>query len=130
MPSVLKVLSENIDSEYPQKIFEIGRDFKLDEKGETRIREIEKLAVAITPGNFTELKQILEYSAKMLDIEFKISEVEKEGFIEGRTGKILFEDKEIGYLGEVHPSLLKAFHLKMNLCYLELELEQIFEKLG
>jgi len=126
-PSILKVLSENLDSEYPQKIFEIGTCFEKDDSKETGIKETDKLAIALTPGNFTELKQILEYLAKMLDINLRIEEAENEKFISGRVGKIIFSGKEIGLLGEIHPSLLKSFHLKMPLVYLEMNLEEIFD---
>jgi len=153
MPSILKVLGENIDNEYPQKIFEIGDCFNKDESQETGtsklhrtksnfdgvqnlpemgnsgINETNKLAIALTPGNFTELKQILDYLARMLNLGFSIEETEKSGFIEGRVGKIIFNKKDSGLLGEIHPSLLKSWHLKMPLVYLELDLSEIFEKL-
>ena len=125
----LKVLSENVDAEYPQKIFEIGTVFREDKNQESGIKETEHLVIALTPGNFTQLKQVLEYLARMLGIKIKIEEGEKEGFIDGRTGKIIFEEKEIGIIGEVHPSLLKTWHLKMPLACLEMSLEEIFEKI-
>jgi phenylalanyl-tRNA synthetase beta chain len=130
LPSLLKVLSENINKEYPQRIFEIGTCFSRDEKEETGIKEKEKLAIAITPGNFTEIKQIFNYLFKMLDLksELKEKELHKHEFIPGRVGEIIF-DKEIGYLGEVHPSLLKSWNLKMPLSYLEIDLEEIIKKL-
>ena len=136
--STLKVLGENLNSEYPQKIFEIGRTFSSDPEKETAIKENEKLAVALTPGNFTELKQILEYLGRMLDIEFKIQETENEKFIEGRVGEVMLikrnvnkktgsSYKGIGIIGEIHPSALKSFHLKMPLNYLEIDLEDILK---
>ena len=66
---LLKNISNNIDCEYPQKIFEIGKVFNLKDN---LIIEKEKLAIAITPGNFTEAKQILEYFSKMICSEIKI----------------------------------------------------------
>ncbi|MEK6820587.1 MAG: phenylalanine--tRNA ligase subunit beta [Nanoarchaeota archaeon] len=123
--SALKILGENVDAEYPQKIFEIGKCFNKDEKEEAGIKEKDKLVIALTPGNFTELRQVLEYLARMLEIEFKIEETDKEGFIEGRTGKILLDGKNIGVIGEIHPSTLKSWHLKMPLTCLELDLEEI-----
>ncbi len=128
-PSISKILSENIDAEYPQKVFEIGEIFEPNEKEETGIKEKTKLGIAITPGNFTELRQILEYLARMLSIKLEIKEEQKKGFIEGRTGKISYKGEEIGIIGEIHPSLLKNWHLKMPLVYLEIELEKILESL-
>jgi len=69
---LLKTISENIDSEYPQKIFEIGKVFRLKDK----INEKENLAIAITPGNFTEIKQALEYLFRMIDIKIELREPE------------------------------------------------------
>ncbi len=131
LPSILKTLSENIDKEYPQKIFEIGTCFSPDEKQETRLKEKDKLAIALTPSNFTELKQKLNYLFEMLNLknEIKEKQVNELEFIQGRTASILLKNKEIGYFGETHPSLLNSWNLKMPLAYLEINLQHIYEKL-
>ena len=127
---LLKNFSENIDSEYPQKIFEIGRVFEIDEKTK-ELLEYENLAIGITPGNFTEIKQILEYLSKMLDLEIKIEEESKQSnhYIEGRIGKIKLGEKEIGKIGEIHPKILSNWKIKMPVALLEINLEKIFNKL-
>ncbi|MBU1136484.1 MAG: phenylalanine--tRNA ligase subunit beta [Nanoarchaeota archaeon] len=129
LTSMLKILSENIDNEYPQKLFEIGKVFSRNIDNETGIEEKEKLIVSITPGNFTELKQVLEYLEEMLSIKLEIQESENESFIPGRIGKIIFNGKDIGTIGEIKPSLLKSAHLKMPLSLMEIELDDILEKL-
>jgi phenylalanyl-tRNA synthetase beta chain len=123
---LLKILSENIDSIYPQKIFESGTVFELKEK----IIETENLAVAISPGNFTELKQILEYLSRMLGLEIQLKEIEfvPEHFIEGRTAEIALENKKIGFLGEIHPKILRKWKIKMPVALFEINLEEIFKK--
>ena len=93
--------------------------------GNSGIKEKEKLSIALTPSNFTELRQVLEYLGRMLNISLKTEETKQEKFIEGRTGKILKNSKEIGILGEIYPSVLKSFHLKMPLAYLELSLDEL-----
>jgi len=128
--SLLKTLSENTDSEYPQKIFEIGTVFIKDEKQETGIKETENLILGITPGNFTDIKQVLDYLGQMLDTKLTIKQGEAPGLIEGRTGKISYKDKEIGIIGEVHPSLLNTAHLKMPLVLAEIDLELILKDLA
>jgi phenylalanyl-tRNA synthetase beta chain len=124
---LLKNFSDNIDSEYPQKIFEIGSIFELKKE----IEEKERLALAITPGNFTELKQILMYLFKSLGIKLELKETDKfpQHFIEGRTASIIFEDKEIGTIGEVHPKILKNWKIKMPVALFEIDLKDIFKKL-
>ena len=125
---ILKNFSENVDSEYPQKIFETGKVFEIKNE---KIIEKETLAAGITPGNFTEIKQIFEYLSRMLDIEMKLKEPEKtpEHFIEGRCGEIILDDKTIGFLGEIHPKILRNWKTKMPVALFEIELEPIFEKL-
>ncbi len=127
-PYLLKNISENIDSEYPQSIFEIGKVFKLQKE---EINEKENLAVAITPGNFTEIKQALEYFLKMINIEIKIKEPEEFPlhFIEGRVAEIILENKRIGFIGEIHPKILKNWRIKMPVAIFEINLEEFFEKL-
>lgn len=123
--SALKILGENIDSEYPQKIFELGRVFELKEKEETGIEEQENLVISLAPGNFTELKQVLDYLFRMLNLEYKIEEDKSEGFIEGRTGKIIFNNKKIGVIGEIKPEVLKSWKIKMPLACLELNVDEL-----
>jgi phenylalanyl-tRNA synthetase beta chain len=143
---LLKNLSENVDAEYPQAIFELGKVFE-DNK---EIIEKEKLAIAITPGNFTELRQILEYLFKMLGLKIKISEPENSPlhFIEGRVGEIVLandisenggggrgdgggniKETSLGFIGEIHPKILSNWKLKMPATILEISLEEIFKRL-
>ncbi len=126
---LLKILSENIDSEYPQKIFEIGKVFELNNKRE--IIENEKLAIAITPGNFTEIKQIIEYLSKMMNTNINLKEPNDipPHIIEGRIAEINIEEKRIGYIGEIHPKILKNWRIKMPVALLEIDLEEVFRKL-
>ena len=131
----LKILGENIDASYPQKIFEIGRVFektqeieknKNSETQETNILEKENLCIAIAgETNFTEIKQVLEYLGKMLDIKFEIKEAKHPLLIEGRTASIILNDKEIGIFGEVSPYVLKNWHIKMPLVALEMDVEEL-----
>ncbi len=124
---ILKTFSKNVDSEYPQKIFETGKTFQLISN---KVIESEKLAIGICPGNFTDIKQILEYLEKMLNIKFTLKQTDKISphLIEGRTGKIYLKDKEIGEIGEVHPKILKNWKIKMQVSIIEINLHEIFKE--
>ena len=134
---LMKILSENIDAEYPQKIFEIGKVFELNENNkvsgskEILCREKENLGLAISPGNFTEVKQIIEYLSKITHMEINLKETNEfpNYFIDGRNAEIIFEDKKIGFIGEIHPKILKNWRIKMPVALFEISLEEIFEKL-
>ncbi len=125
----LKILSENIDSEYPQKIFKIGKVFGLEDE---KISEEEHLCIAISPGNFTEIKQTLEYVFRMLGLKkpifSELKETEKH-FVDGRTAEIRLGEKPIGTMGEIHPKILSNWKIKMPVSLLEIDIEEVFEKL-
>ncbi len=120
---LLTNLSENVDEEYPQKIFEIGKVFE----NKNNIAEKEKLAIALTPGNFTEIKQVLEYLFGMLDKKIKIEEAKspKNYFINGRTADIILNEKPIGQVGEIHPKILKNWKIKMPVSLFEIDLDDV-----
>ena len=154
---LLKILSENTDSEYPQKIFEIGKVFthetnsregyakerrskiSMFPKGKTvgvlaedeEIFETESLSATISPGNFTEIKKILENFSKMIDVNIKFEEKEDNPpyFVNGRTAEIFLENKRIGFIGEIHPKILKNWKIKMPVALFEISLEEIFGKI-
>ena len=124
---MLKIMSENVDSEYPQRLYEIGKTFVKEDS----IEEKEKLCLATIPGNFTETKQITLYLSKMLGIKLEFKEPEKtpSHLIDGRTAEILIDDKSIGFVGEIHPKILKNWKIKMPIGILEVDLEEIYKKL-
>lgn len=124
----LKVLSENIGSEYPQKIFEIGKIF---DSRNGKIHEKESLCMAISPGNFTEIKQSITYLFKMLNLKnlkFKEPEIPEKCFVNGRTAEILSE-KLIGSIGEIHPKILQNWKIKMPVALLEIDIEDLLGEL-
>jgi phenylalanyl-tRNA synthetase beta chain len=126
---LLKIFSENIDSEYPQKIFETGKVFSMQN---SKTKEEEHLSLAVSPGNFTALKQILAYLSKMLGlkIEFVESEEFPNYFVEGRSAKIKINEKNVGFIGEVHPRILKNWKIKMPVALSEISLEDIFDEIN
>ena len=124
---LLRILSENKDAEYPQKIFEIGETFSKNSAKETGIDEKSHLIIGLAPANATECKQHINYLFKSLNLKYSIKESEKNGLIDGRTADIILNDKIIGYFGEVHPLTLKKVGIKMPLAVAEISLEEIFK---
>jgi len=122
LSSSLNFLSKNKTARFPQKIFEIGNS--IDKNGKDSL----KLCIISchSQANFTEMKQILEYLARMLSIEYKIEEEDKQEFIEGRAGKIIINKENIGYIGEISPKIIENFSLEFPVSCLELDLDKIF----
>lgn len=130
MTNLLQILSENNDSSYPQKIFEMGRVFEKDKKtnSETGVNERERLAVALIDENvdFTEIKKVLDYLFRMLGIEeYSLKVIEDSNYISGRVGAIFIGKKEIGRIGEISPRVLKNWKIKLPVSALELDLDEI-----
>ena len=132
--SSLKILSQNKDVEYPQRIFEIGTTFELDKenKTETGIKEPEKLCIALAnnTSNFTEIKQVWDYLARMLGKEYTLDIPQKESLttqflIEGRCAEIKVNNKVIGHLGEIKPQILGNIRIKVPIAALELDIEEL-----
>jgi phenylalanyl-tRNA synthetase beta chain len=123
----INILSQNSDVQYPQKIFELGKVFENDEKSETGIKETEKLCISLCyeKANFTEIKQILDYLIRMLDKEYEIKPIDNTSFIEGRCGAIIINNKEIGIIGEINPTVLKNNKIKMPVASLEINIEEL-----
>ncbi|MEK6858403.1 MAG: phenylalanine--tRNA ligase subunit beta [Nanoarchaeota archaeon] len=125
---LLRTLAANRDVEYPQHVYEIGTIFYPNAHQDTGIEETEHLVIGITPGNFTKAKQILDYFMRMQGIEYTLKEADVPGLIAGRTGHILINDEVIGHIGEVHPTTLRAWKLKMPLAIIEIKLEPFLKE--
>ncbi len=126
---LLRIIAENKNAEYPQKLFEIGRVFALNNQKETAVGEKDNLIIALTPSNFTECKQHLDYLFSSIQCEYTLKEVSYPNMIDGRTGAIIVNNKTIGYIGEVHPNCLKSAGAKMPLAVAEISLEEIYKLL-
>ena len=126
----LNNIKENLDAEYPQRIFELGRVFSRDSQQETGIKESERLSIILADPktNFTEMKQIIEYILRMLgkkkeDFSMQSADAESPYFLEGRCAKLMVNNKIIGMFGEIKPQMLENLSVKMPISALEIDLE-------
>lgn len=125
IPILIEFLSKNKHVEYPQNIFEQGT---VTIKKEGKIIDYERIAVLSISekADYTKIKQTLDFLMRMLDIEYKIEETKHESFITGRVGRILVNDKKIGYIGEINPKIIYNFNLEMPVIGFELNLSELF----
>ena len=67
----------------------------------------------------------------MLDLKVELKETEEHPnyFVDGRVAEILIESKSAGYIGEIHPKILKKWKIKMPVSLFEIDLDDVFEKL-
>jgi phenylalanyl-tRNA synthetase beta chain len=125
LPSALEFLSQNTKKEFPQRIFEIGECYSIQEQ---KTKNNMLAALTHKNANFTEIKQVLDYLAGNLGVQHKILAISHESFIEGRTGRIIIDGKNAGIIGEINPKVLSAWNIEMPVAVLELQLDIIPKK--
>jgi len=121
LPSLMDVLKNNKQYEYPQKIFEAGTVFTPE--------EITNLGMLICnpTTTYTEARQILDALLTSLNLEGVVKACEHESFIPGRVGKVFVRGKEIAFIGELHPEVLNNFSLENPVVGFELNLTDLFK---
>lgn len=127
LPSLMEFLSCNLHIEYPQRIFELGPVTVLDEKTETRTRDEDTLAVAVShaSASFTEMKSALDALFMNLGLQWQIKETKHPSFVEGRVGTAIIDKTEVGTLGEIHPKVLENWTLENPVAAFELNMNKI-----
>ncbi|MCX6742033.1 MAG: phenylalanine--tRNA ligase subunit beta [Candidatus Pacearchaeota archaeon] len=138
MPSLLNFLSQNTTKIMPQKIFEIGKSFEVDNLESNKTKEKTKVAFAISEAraNFTQIKQVLDYLADLLGVKYSLKQLNHGSFISGRCAEIIILEKDIkgrnaervlGIIGEVNPKVLSNWKIKMPVAAMELDFDLIKE---
>jgi phenylalanyl-tRNA synthetase beta chain len=124
LPSLMDFFSNNQHISYPQKIFEIGDVVLIDNKMETRTRNVRKLAVAIADSHiaYNDIAVVLGALLKKLNVKYKLRKCKHKTFIDGRVADILIKNKPLGFIGEVHPLVLKIWKLEMPIVAFEIDL--------
>jgi phenylalanyl-tRNA synthetase beta chain len=125
IPSLMQSLSGNVHEEYPQKLFEIGKVFKKKDV----IHEYYSVGavVAHAEADYTEAKSVLQALMELCFGKSVTTVPAKDPtFIEGRTAQIIIDDSIIGVIGEVSPSVVENFKLRMPVSAFEINLSLLF----
>ncbi len=110
IPSLLTNLMVSAKERMPQKIFEVGKVFKV-ENG--KVVEQDRLAFvsAHSKANFSEAKSTIE-AILMHRKGWTIEKHTDALFIEGRCAKAVANGAEIAVFGEIHPRVLSNFKIE------------------
>jgi phenylalanyl-tRNA synthetase beta chain len=127
LSSLVNNLSYNVHEDYPQKVFEIGKIFSFKNK----IVEKWNLGVLIASNNsnYTEVKSIAESIFK-INFDKNLITIRNDNnnlFLKGRCADIIYENKTIGFIGEVTPDLITKFNLHVPLSAFELNLSPLLK---
>jgi len=121
LPSLLEILSKNRHNELPQQIYEVGDVVKF-ENGEARQKTMLAGVKIDARAGFTECKSIVEAILRNLGYKLDVEEKKHPSFIEGRCASIILNGNEIGYFGEVKPSVISNFDLEYPVIAFEIDL--------
>lgn len=129
-PSLMQILSRSTNKEYPQNIFEIGTVFKKDLKEETNVKESCKVAVALcdAEADFTKIKQVFDALMDALNLKYESEEIEHPSLISGRAAFMIINNKDVAFMGELHPQVITNFGIEMPISILELNLTEILDE--
>ncbi len=127
LPGLLNILSKNAHVELPHRIFEIGDVIVLDKLSETKTRNNTNLAALISDYSvgYEDIQAVLYAILRNLKIRFEIERTSHSSFIEGRTAKILVNNKEMGIVGEVHPEVLENFKIENPVAAFEISVQEL-----
>lgn len=133
--SMLKNVSFNLNNGSKNiEIFEIGKIYSENRE------EFDRIAIALSGQidkslwndkeelDFFNLKGIIESLSQSLNWDISFSKGTKEEFHPGKFANILHNDKEVGFMGEIHPLTLKKFGIKKRVYLLEMNILQNIDR--
>ncbi|MDP9197582.1 MAG: phenylalanine--tRNA ligase subunit beta, partial [Thermoproteota archaeon] len=124
LPSLLRSLSHNIHEEYPQRLFEIGKVFSSDEDAVERWSLCS--VIAHDEADYTEAKSIVQTLMGVgLGKELEALSAIIPTYIEGRGAYLYVADTKVGVIGEISPSIIENFKIRVPVAAFEIDLTKL-----
>jgi phenylalanyl-tRNA synthetase beta chain len=130
IPSMMMTLSKNIHEKYPQKLFEIGKTFQIED---SRLKEEWSLGVVMAHNDtdYTEIKSVLESLIKYcFNKSVKTPKTNLKHYLEGHSAKILYDENDIGDIGEIYPQVIETFKLRTLVSVFQINLNLLVNMLN
>ena len=123
LPGLLENLSRNIHEAYPQKMFETGTVFTIDDPISEKI-SFSSIS-AHKDANFTEIKSILQSALKTgfgITIETKTSS--HPTFEAGHCANVISNGKSIGVIGKIDSKIVENYKIRVPVVGFEISLSE------
>lgn len=121
LPGLLENLSRNIHESYPQKLFETGTVFTLDNPISEKINF--SAISAHQDATFTEIKSVLQSALKTgFNIKIETKTVEHNTFEKGRCANVIIDGKPIGIIGEINSKIIENYKIRVPIVGFEISL--------
>jgi len=121
LPGLIENLSRNIHESYPQKMFETGGVFTLDNP----ISEKINLSVisAHKDANFTEIKSVLQTVLKIgFGIQIETQTTINSSFKDGHCANIIFNKNIVGIIGQIDSTIIDNYKIRVPVVGFEISL--------
>ncbi len=130
LPGMLNFLALNKHVELPQRIFELGDAVLVDEREETRTKNVRKLALVICDSNvgYEVIASDVDAILSSLGVEYHLLPYDDPNYIRGRCAEICVKGTRIGIMGEVNPSLLEDYEIWVPVVMAELDVTELRSK--
>ncbi len=129
IPALMASLSGNVKSDYPQRVYEIGRTYTRAKVGVSESWHLGCL-VAHSQSSYTEAKMHLGSFCRIISgLEIGSKADEHWAFAPGRCASVTAKGATLGYVGEVKPAAIDAFGLGVPVSGFEINLSALHELL-
>ena len=127
LPSLFRIETASPRTFYPHRLFEIGEVALPDLSLELGAKTLIKLAALIAHphANFSEIHTNLDMLMYYLVQDYTLDPTTHGSFLDGRVGKVMVKGQSIGWIGEIHPEVLEAWHISMPVSAFELEVDSL-----
>ena len=127
-PSVIPCLlnSESVSGNavYPHNIFETGKVARINSRENYGISTIDSLGFlsADRDSNFNRVSSQVSALFFYLSKDYVLEEADDPRFIPGRCARIISDGREVGIMGEIHPSVLENWGIQVPCTASEVDL--------
>ncbi|MCV0392875.1 MAG: phenylalanine--tRNA ligase subunit beta [Nitrosopumilus sp.] len=123
LPGLLENLSKNIHESYPQKLFETGTVFSLDNPISEKINF--SCVSAHQDSNFTEIKSILQSALNTgFNMKIETKTATHPTFEAGRCANVVVSGKSIGIIGEINSKIIENYKIRVPVVAFEISLSE------
>ncbi|MDH5431890.1 MAG: phenylalanine--tRNA ligase subunit beta [Nitrosopumilus sp.] len=123
LPGLIENLSRNIHESYPQKMFETGTVFTLEDPISEKINC--SGISAHKDANFTEIKSVIQSALKIgFGIQIETKTTTNPTFEEGHCASIIFNNVPIGIIGKINSKIIENYKIRVPVVGFEISLSE------
>jgi phenylalanyl-tRNA synthetase beta chain len=129
IPCLLNSEAVSANAVYPHRIFEVGKVVSKHAEDNYGCRTINTLGLfaADREAGFNYINSQISAIFYYLSKDYKLKEEQDPRFIQGRTGVIIYKNKRVGIIGEIHPAVLANWGIQMPCVAAEVDLDMVME---